>query len=243
MNDQRTVAHSSSTRRAGSSRSGPSPCLLSLLVLAITTLGCASFPVDFTSTGDRSASVARPDLEVDYDVLVAEMALGDGDYFAARRALERATRKDPDSPYLEKRLSRIEAHLENLIGAIEHGERAVELAPEDEEARMLLGGLFRLSRNVEGAERALLESDGTPISDKAALLLYQIYFETDRLDEARAITEYLVANRPEMLGGFMALATIYERLGKPAQAERVLRQALEEHPDRFVLYSLSLIHI
>ena len=196
--------------------------------------GCASLSA-LTPSGREPA--LRPDLAVEFDVLLAEMALGDRDLLTAKQAFERAVAKDPESVYLELRLARIEMQLEDLPNAIAHAERAMDLDPDREEPRMLLGGLYRISRDVAGAQRALLDLDGQPISDSAALLLYQVYFESDRLDEALEITEYLVANRPEMLGGFMALATIYERLGKPEQAARILREALDQHPDRFVLYS------
>ena len=42
----------------------------------------------------------RPDLPVDYDVLVAEMALADADYAEAKEAFLRAIEKDPNSAYL-----------------------------------------------------------------------------------------------------------------------------------------------
>ena len=123
-------------------------------------------------TGSSSTATAkRPDLSVEYDVLLAEMALGDGDLLTAREAMRQAIIKDPNSAYLEMRLSRIDAHFEDLPGAISHAERAVELEPDNEEARTLLGGLYRLAQNVEGAESALLDDDGRPVSDSAALLL------------------------------------------------------------------------
>ncbi len=209
--------------------------LLLVALAASVGTGCASLAG--LAGGGSKAAAARPDLGVEYDVLLAELALSDGEVTSAKRALERAIAKDPESVYLELRLARVEAQIEDLPGAVAHAERALALDPENEEARLLLGGLYRLSRNVEAAERALLTEEGLPFSDSAALLLYQVYFESERLDEALTVTEYLVANRPEMLGGFMALATIYERLGQPAQAERILREALVRHPDRFVLYS------
>ncbi len=206
------------------------------VALSLVASGCASLS-GLRAGSSEVGTVDRPDLTVDYDVLLAEMALGDGDLIAARDALQRAVGKDPSSAYLEMRLCRIAVQLEDLASGVAHAERALELVPDSEEARILLGGLYRLTQDVEGAERALLGKDGRPVSDSAALLLNQVYFESDRLGDALEIAEYLVANRPEMLGGFMALATIYERLGRPAQAERILREALEQHPDRFVLYS------
>jgi tetratricopeptide (TPR) repeat protein len=223
-------------RRARSSGSRSLFRVLAILSLSLAASGCASLSA-MKSGSSSSAQLERPDLPVEYDVLLAEMALGDGDLLTAREATRQAIAKDPNSAYLEMRLSRIEAHFEDLLSAIIHAKRAVELEPDNEEARTLLGGLYRLSQDVHGAESALLKEDGQPFSDSAALLLYQVYFENDRFDQALEVAEYLVANHPETLGGFMALATIYERLGKPAQAERVLREALEQHPDRFVLYS------
>ena len=220
-------------------KSVPVASLASLVVLlAVTLVGSACSTLPGMKLGAKSKGTAeRSDLSADYDVLLAEMALGDGDYVAAKRALEQATLKDPNSAYLEMRLSRVDAQLENVPSAVARAERALEIEPENEEARLLLGGLYRITRNVEGAEAVLKNQDGEPFSDSAALLLYQVYFDSERLPQALAVTEYLVANRPEMLGGFMALATIYERIGKAEEAERVLRDALKEHPDRFVLYS------
>lgn len=221
----------SRARRRSARRLAHGAKLLAAWVVLAVASGCASL-----GSGSNATPV-RPDLGVEYDVLVAEMSLADGELTAAKQALERAIAKDPESAYLELRLARVEAQLEDLPSATAHAERSVQLDPSNETARMLLGGLYRLSRNAEGAERALLGDDGLPFSYDAALLLYQVYFESERLGEALTVTEYLVANRPEKLGGFMALATIYERLGQPAEAERILRQALDRHPDRFVLYS------
>ncbi len=209
--------------------------LLVVIWLSASAPGCASF--GFLQNDRHAQREVRPELPVDYDILVAEMALNEADFPAARSAMLRAAEKDPESAYLQLRLSRISAQLEDMDGAILHAQRAVEIAPNDEEARILLGGFYRISRNVEGAEAALIGEDGKPISDSAALLLYQVYLESDRLSDGLAIAEDLIKNRPDVLGGYMALATIYERMGRPAAAERVLREGLVQHPDRFVLFS------
>ena len=234
-----TLAQWSAAGRVRNSgpRSAVNFAVIMTLGIVVMGTGCASLPGPFLTKASGKQVAARPSLAVDYDVLIAEMALGDQDYAAAKEALGRAIKKDSTSAYLEMRASRVDAHMEDLRGAIAHAKRAVELDPEDEEPRILLGGLYRVARDVEGAKNALLDSEGVPVSDGAALLLYQVYFESDRLEEALEITEYLVANRPDILNGFMALATIYQRLGKPNEAERVLRAALVEHPDRFVLFT------
>ena len=159
------------------------------LGIVVMGTGCASIPAPFLTKASGKSVAARPNLAVDYDVLVAEMALGDQDYVAAKEALGRAIKKDSASAYLEMRASRVDAYLDDLQGAIAHAKRAVELEPEEEEPRILLGGLYRVARDVEGAKTALLDSEGVPVSDGAALLLYQVYFESDRLGEALEITE------------------------------------------------------
>ena len=91
-------------------------------------------------------------------------------------------------------------------------ERAVELEPDDVDSRIFLGRLHRIRRDAEGAERALLGEDGKPVSPAASLLLYQVYLEQDRLEEALALVNALIAEEPDDLGAYMAAATVYERM-------------------------------
>ncbi len=108
--------------------------LLALLSTVLFALSCAtSLSSEPSSTVAGSGDPTRPDLAADYDVLVGEMALIDGDYEAARAALVRAAQKDPESAYLELRLSRIVAQLDDLPGALRHASRAAELAPDLED--------------------------------------------------------------------------------------------------------------
>ena len=213
-------------------------CLAVLLPLA--ALGCASLSPSAGSVarhGSSSSSTARPDASPEYDVLVGSLAALEGDLEEARAAFARAALKDPESAFLERVLGRIAAQLDDLDAALAHGERAVQLEPEDSEARRFLGRLYRIQRDVSGAEKALLDEDGRPFSPEAGLLLYQVYLESNRLEDALAVAVDLVARAPEQLGGHMAAATVYERMGRPAEAESALRAALEFHAGRFVLFS------
>ena len=112
-----------------------------------------------------------------------------------------------------------------------------ELDADDEQTRLFLGQLYRILHDTSGAEGVLLDANGQPLSPRAGLLLFQVYLESGRVEDAAVVAEGLVENHPEELGGHMALATAYARLGRAADSERVLVEAREYHPRRFVLYS------
>ncbi len=213
---------------------------ITCFAVLVAALGCASLSPSAGSKlrhGSRSSSTARPDASPEYDVLVGSLAALEGDLEEALAAFARAARKDPESAFLERALGRLSAQLDDFDAALEHGERAVQLEPEDSEARLFLGRLYRIRRDVSGAEKTLRGKDGRPFSPEAGLLLYQVYLETNRLEDALTVADDLVGRAPEQLGGHMAAATVYERMGRHAEAESVLRAALDFHPGRFVLFS------
>jgi tetratricopeptide (TPR) repeat protein len=200
----------------------------------VVSLGCATG----SATGPSPArSGAEAPTTVELDVLVAEMAARDGDFDTSRAAMERAAEKDPESGYLQYRLSRIAAQTEDIEAAVEHAERGFALDPDDAEGRIFLGRLYRLQRDVEGVERVLRDEQGDAISVPASQLLYQVYLERGRLEDALVIAEALRVAEPDNLAAYMALATVYERMSRFDEAEETLRAALEYHPNRFVLYS------
>jgi tetratricopeptide (TPR) repeat protein len=208
------------------------------LVLAVMASGCSTLGGPggrFGQGGDER--LERPEAPPEYDVLVGSLASLEGRPADARAAFQRAADKDPESAYLQRTLGRLSAQLDDLDAALVHAQRAVELAPDDEEARIFLGRLDRIRRDVAGAEAALLDEDGEPFSPEAAILLYQIYLEAGQLARALEIAEQVVEEHPDILGGHMAVATAYERMGRPEEAEAALRRAIQYHPDRFVLFS------
>ncbi|MCZ6464714.1 MAG: tetratricopeptide repeat protein [Proteobacteria bacterium] len=211
---------------------------LAAAVVALS-LGCAGTSGTGPSGAVRrpAGNPIRPDAPAEYDVLVGHMAALEGRTEEAREAFARAAEKDPDSAYLQRSLGRFAVQLDDLDTALGHARRAVELDPKDPEARVFLGRLHRIRRDVGGAEETLLDEQGNPVNSEAALLLYQVYLESNRLPDALRIAEDLVAQEPESLGGHMAVATVHERMGRLADAERALRRALVHHPGRFVLYS------
>ena len=226
----------SDTRKFGS----PAKSSLTALVLAlVAALGCAS---PLVSTGARkhsapSGAVVRPHLGVEYDVLVGEMAVREGDFELAGGAFGRALEKDPTSAPLHFRRAELLAQGDHIQAATALAERGMALDPDDLDGRLLAGRLYRLQRDFPGVRRALLDEQGEAISLEAALLLYQVYLENGKLEEALELALHLQASDPGNLGAAMAVATTYERMGRLDEAEAALSRALEYHPDRFVLYA------
>lgn len=207
---------------------------MALAMALALSFGCASG----RGMGSRgSGKLVRPEADATYDVLVAEVAAREGDPELALDALDRAIEKDPDSAYLHYRASRFAAQLEDVDRAIAYGEAGMALDPGDIEGRRFLGRLYLHQREYDRVELTLRDADERPLDSEAALLLFQMYIERGQMASALTTARLLLEDDPENLGGYMAVATVYERLRQYEDAEEVLRQGLEYHPDRFVLYS------
>jgi tetratricopeptide (TPR) repeat protein len=179
----------------------------------------------------------RPDAPPEYDVLVAQQHEASGDIAQALGAFQRALEKDPDSAYLHRKIATALIRMGRPGKALEHAELALVLEPDEERTRIFLGRLHRLRRDAPAAESTLLSADGQPISDEAAVLLYQVYLESDQLRKAVDLAQELIDRDPDFIAGYAALGKAYERLGEFEKAEEVLRRALEKNPDNLAIYS------
>jgi len=201
-------------------------------VLLLAPAGCAAL------RGPRAEAprVVRPDAPADYDFLVGRELELDGDLAGAYDAYARALAKDPGAPVLHRKLAELAARQGRYDEALVHARRALELDPDDESTRLFLGTLYRLRKDPASAESVLRGPDGHPISSDAGVLLYSVYLDADRLDEALGVARWLVATEPESLRGYFALAAVYERMKRPKEAERALRQALQQDPGNLSVY-------
>ncbi len=211
-------------------------CLLALSV------GCAT-PSRWLSESGNSESlpgsgrVLRPELGPEYDVLVAEVAAREGHFDLAQAAFERAARADPGSAHLQYRLAQLAAQADRIGPSILFAERGFALNPDDIDGRLFLARLYLVDRRESEVPDVLRGDDGMPVSSEAALLLYQVLLEQGRLQDALQTAKQLRAAEPEFLGAAMAVAAAYERMGRFADAEQALRDALAQHPNRIVIYS------
>jgi tetratricopeptide (TPR) repeat protein len=211
--------------------------LLAGLVLGVCA-GCASLegPSD-TATGKRpSGREVRPDAPPEYDVLVAQQHAIEGRMDEALDAYRRAVAKDDDSAFLHRLVADTMARTGDLDGALEHALRAFELDPSYRPGRALLAQLYRMKREPEAAVALLGDESGAPLDGDAAVMLYQIHFESDRPEEALGVAQWMLDNDEEPMRAYIALANAYERLERPGDAEQALREALALDPGNLRIY-------
>ncbi len=211
----------------------------SLLTAALLLTGCALLPIGEHAQlrEPEPGPEVRPNAPPEYDILVAHDHQARGELDEALAAFERALEKDPDSAYIERKLAMSLIRAGKPVESLEHAERALELDPDDPRTRVFVGQLYRMQRNVAAAELALLDESGVPINNEAGVLLYHVYMETDRGDQAIELAKWLVAVVDEPINAYSALSKAYEATEQFDKADAALRQALEIDPDNMQIYS------
>ena len=128
----------SDSGRSGSRASG---ALIALML--VFAVGCASLPVSHggRKTAASSGVVVRPQAGVEYDILVGEMAVREGDFEQAQGAFARALEKDPDSAPLHFRQAELVAQSDQIVVATQLAERGMLLDPDDVDGRLLTARL------------------------------------------------------------------------------------------------------
>ncbi len=191
---------------------------------------------------ERDGPMIRPDAPAEYDLLVAQLLMSEGRIADALEAFLRAVEKDPDSAFLQHRAAASLAQNNRIDEALEHAEAGLALDGSNDQARLFAGQLYRIRRRTGDAERVLTVAPGEPVSLESAFLLYQIYLEAGRTDDALQTAEWMVTTAPELPRGRIAIANVYNRLGRGDEAEAALRDALAEDPADLQLYG-SLAHM
>ncbi len=216
-------------------REAPRLALLAMgaALLLLGGSGCAGLrPGAAKAAAERPPADASPELHF----LVGRDHELEGDLDRAIESYEQALASDPQSTYLLRKLAELSARQNRIQDALDYARRAHAAEPDDLGIRLFLGTLYRFQKDLPRAQEVLQDESGDPVSADAALLLYGMLADAQRLDEARATAEWLREEEPDGLRGYFALADVHERTGNPAAAEAALREGLERHPGDLSLY-------
>lgn len=112
---------------------------------------------------------------------------------------------------------------------LERARREVAANPNDAAAQRALGKALREAGDVQGATQAemaaIFASQHDPQIQRAATALM-----TNDVHSAEAVLRPLVEQRPDDVAALRMLADVSLRLGRPAEAERLLRRAIQLAP-------------
>jgi tetratricopeptide (TPR) repeat protein len=210
-----------------------------LALAAVFSLACAqlSHPKWPRFGREKPDVVVRPEAPSEYDFLAGRQLELDGQVDEALAAYQRALVKDPDSAFLQRTTAELLARNGRVDDAVGYAERAQQREPDDDDLRLFLGTLYRIRKDTPAAERMLRRDGGDPLDPDAALLLYGLYSDTDRLDAALVVSKWMVRTDPTNLRSHFALARVYDRMERPADSERALRAALKANPGSLAVYA------
>ncbi len=214
--------------------------MAALIAGAVSFTSCATLDFeasDSDAVEPRDMGVeVRPDAPPEYDLLVGMQHEAHGALGKATAAYQRALEKDPDSAFIHRRLANSMIRGRDPAQALVHAERAFELEPDDDQTRLFLSQLYRLSRQFDKAEAQLLDAEGNPRGEQAAMLLYQMYLETDK-PKAVVTAQWLIDRGQDSTAAYAMLAKAYEGVEQPKEAEKALRAALELDPNNVRIFS------
>lgn len=189
--------------------------------------------------GDIRAAAALYQSAIDLDsaYVPAREGLGKLYVFAGvpRRALDiirPALLQHPDDASLLTVRGAAFAELKDRAGALADAERAVQLAPQNEDAVSLLASLYEQGGEVERAARLVAKSLGrAPASLDLHRILASLYGKLGKLDLAERQLQAVVNLDPKELLPRYQLALFYARSNRLPQAERVFEDAIAARPD------------
>jgi tetratricopeptide (TPR) repeat protein len=139
--------------------------------------------------------------------------------------------KHPDDAELLTVRAAARLQQKDLAGAQADAERAVRLAPVNEDAVAVLAGLYT-SGGANDKAQALLEQSiqRIPQTIDLRLALAQVYSQENRLADSESLLLKLVELRPTEAAHRLRLAQYYVHLNQIDAAEMTLRQAIKALP-------------
>ncbi len=150
----------------------------------------------------------------------------------AMDVIEPGLAKHPDDPDLLTVRGAARMQLKDKAGALADAERAVKLAPENENAIALLASLYRNAGRQDQAV-ALVQKGVASHPDSIDLhqVLASLYLATSDTGRAQEELRKVIELRPKELAYRIQLAMLHARAKQPEQAEQVMLDAIKALPD------------
>ena len=139
--------------------------------------------------------------------------------------------KHPDDPGLLTVRAAARVQLKDASGALADAERAVHLAPDNEDAVAVLAGVYKAAGQLDKSRDVLLDAiKRIPTTVDLRLALAQLYSASGQEPAVEALLIELVRLRPTEKAQRLRLAQYYMRSSHDDQAEQVLRQGIKDLP-------------
>jgi len=175
-------------------------------------------------------------IEVNADHVQARANLGRLMVFggAPQRALELVEpglAKHPDDAALLTVRGAARIQLKDKAGSLADAERAVKIAPDNADAVALLASLYRQAGQTERAVELIKNVlERQPKAVDLRQVLVSLYLSVDEQEMAAQEMRKVIEQQPTELSHRVQLALLYARAKKPADAEKVLRDATAALP-------------
>ena len=149
----------------------------------------------------------------------------------ARKEFEAALAARPDYVEPLAQLVSLDMQAKNPKGALERTQRQIALVPKSAALHHLLGDVYLANGDLSKAEAAFTHAiELEPGLDSAYLRLGRIYSSTEKLDQASAKIDELLARNPKNIRALMLSGNIQQRRGDFAAAQRTYEQVLKLNP-------------
>jgi len=140
--------------------------------------------------------------------------------------------KHPDDASLLTVRAAASVQLKNLDGALHDAERAVQLAPDNEDAISVLAGIYKRQDQPAKAQALLTDAiKRIPGTVDLRLTLAQLYASMGKESEVEGLLVDLVRIQPKEKSHRLRLAQFYARNNHVDEAEHVLREGVKALPD------------
>jgi len=207
---------------------------------------CAAAPFSPALASANGVQASAPDDAA--DLRSAKESFDAGDYVSTRKTLQAALEKSTDDPEIHFWLGRCSYELFDFNSAVAFFERAVQLQPKSSPYHQWLGRAYSekadrehslsLARKVKKEFQTAVRLDPSNISAHRDLAEYEMdapWIAGGDKDDARKQVEAISILDP-IEGSLVDAMYVFRVEKKPAQAEEIYRQVLQQKPQRIQPY-------